>query len=133
MAWLAIMVNWDCHSQSQGAYLAPMHSPTDFFITFQDKAPAITSPGQRPFLVHCASDEVPSWACICVVQSRYLCLLFHGTLLSCTVMVPSPQGQGGGVLSAAAWLQISLLCGHTQSVAVRACQNFAQVPLLHTP
>ena len=40
---------------------------------------------------------------------------------------------GDHLLSANAWLQVSILCGHSKAVAVRACQHALHRLLGHTP
>ena len=48
---------------------------------------------------------------------------YHGSLGCCSEYL----------LSATAWLQVSLLCGHNRSMAVRACQNAVHHFLRYTP
>ena len=56
--------------------------------------------------------------------------LFFGVLMNCRDFMSSCSEY---LLSAAAWLQISFLCDHTTSVAVRACQKAIHRFLSYTP
>ena len=58
-----------------------------------------------------------------------LCNLFTGVLMNCRGFLSS---WGEYVLSAAAWLQVSLLCDHVKHIAVRACLKVMQRFLSYT-
>ena len=67
-----------------------------------------------------------AWA----VNETSLTNLFTGVLMNYRRFLSS---WGDYLLSASAWLQVSLLCEHPKGVAVRACQHALHRLLSHTP
>ena len=67
-----------------------------------------------------------AWA----VNETSLTNLFTGVLMNYRRFLSS---WGDYLLSASAWLQVSLLCEHPKRVAVRACQHALHRLLSHTP
>ena len=64
------------------------------------------------------------------VTETSLANLFTRVLMNCHVFL---QSWSEFLLSAAAWLQISLLCQHNRAMAVRACQKAVHRLLSYTP
>ena len=72
-----------------------------------------------------------AWA----VNEASLTNLFRGVLMNYRFL-PNYRfltTWGDHLLSAVAWLQVSILCGHSKAVAVRACQHALHRLLGHTP
>ena len=65
-----------------------------------------------------------------VVSETSLSNLFTGVLMNCWAFLIAWSEY---LMSAAAWLQISLLCGHDKRIAVRACQKAVQRFLSYSP
>ena len=64
------------------------------------------------------------------VTETSLSNLFTGVLMNCR---PFLSGWSEYLMSVAAWLQISILCGHDRNTAVRACQKAMQRFLSYSP